>query len=223
MICTRPNHNGWLFDDLTFNNFGYGGDPNNVSRLFLQKGKIYTFNANFRRDANIFDYNLLANPLNPTNSNPYVPILNSPHEFLMTRRMTDLNLRLFPTSKGPIPGGVFAEQQSGHYIFELSPGYRSAADAADVLHQRQLLRRSFVSRDSPDKSQLRSVLYLLQGRHDGSARSRKQRRGIWSSDVHACQRDTRQSRFPIQYTGRISLRDSRCWPPVLQIRPATVT
>ena len=94
-----PNHNGGLFDDLTFNNFGYGGDPNNVSRLFLQKGKIYTFNANFRRDANIFDYNLLANPLNPTNSNPFVPVLNSPHEFLMTRRMTDLNLRLFPTSK----------------------------------------------------------------------------------------------------------------------------
>ena len=94
-----PNHTGRLFDDLTFGNFGYGGDPNNVSRLFLQKGKTYTFNANFRRDVNIFDYNLLANPLNPSNSNPNVPILDSPHEFLMTRRMSDLNLRLFPTSK----------------------------------------------------------------------------------------------------------------------------
>jgi hypothetical protein len=93
-----PNHTGTFFDDLTFNNFGYGGDPNNVSRLLLQKGKTYTFNANFRRDVNIFDYNLLANPLNPSNSNPNVPILSSPHEFLMTRRMYDTTLRLFPTA-----------------------------------------------------------------------------------------------------------------------------
>ena len=93
-----PDHKGVLFDDLTFNNFGYGGDPNNVTRLFLQKGKTYSFNANFHRDKNIFDYNLLANPLNPTNSSPFVPVVDSPHEFLMTRRMTDLNLRLFPTS-----------------------------------------------------------------------------------------------------------------------------
>ena len=93
-----PDHKGVLFDDLTFKNFGYGGDPNNVSRLFLQKGKTYSFNANFHRDVNIFDYNLLANPLNPTNSNPSVPVVDSPHEFLMTRRTTDMNLRLFPTS-----------------------------------------------------------------------------------------------------------------------------
>lgn len=94
-----PGHRGLLFDDLTFANFGYGGDPNNVSRLLLQKGKLYTFNANFRRDVNIFDYNLLASPLNPSNSNPTVAILDSPHEFLTTRRMTDLNLRLFPAGK----------------------------------------------------------------------------------------------------------------------------
>jgi hypothetical protein len=27
------DHNGFLFDNLTFSNFGYGGDPNDVSRL----------------------------------------------------------------------------------------------------------------------------------------------------------------------------------------------
>ena len=93
------SHTGLLFDDLTFNSFGYGGDPNDVSRLMMSKGKIYTFNADFRRDQNIFDYNLLANPLNPPTSNPNVPILQSPHEFLMTRRMSDVNLHLLPTSK----------------------------------------------------------------------------------------------------------------------------
>ena len=94
-----PDHKGFLFDDLTFSNFGYGGDPNNLSRVRAQKGKIYSFNGGFRRDQNIFDYDLFANPLNPTaagSSNPIVPILNSPHEFLMTRRMSDANLTLFP-------------------------------------------------------------------------------------------------------------------------------
>lgn len=91
-----PTHTGLLFDDLLFSNFGYGGDPNNVSRVRAQKGKIYSFNGSFRRDQNIFDYDLLTNPLNPPNSVPNVPILNSPHEFLMTRRMSDANLNIFP-------------------------------------------------------------------------------------------------------------------------------
>jgi hypothetical protein len=91
-----PDHKGFLFDDLNFSNFGYGGDPNNVSRLRAQKGKLYSLSGNFRRDQNIFDYNLFANPLNPPNSVPNVPILNSPHEFLLTRRMSDVNLNLFP-------------------------------------------------------------------------------------------------------------------------------
>jgi hypothetical protein len=91
-----PKHDGLLFDDLSLSNFGYGGDPNNLSRLNVQKGILYDFNANFRRDQNIFDYDLLANPLNPATSTPNVPILNTPHEFLLTRRMSDVNLNLFP-------------------------------------------------------------------------------------------------------------------------------
>ncbi len=94
-----PTHEGLLFDDLSFSNYGYGGDPNNVSHLRVLKGTLYNFNANFRRDQNIFDYDLLANPLNPTLSNPTVPILQSPHEFVMTRRMSDVNLSLLPLGK----------------------------------------------------------------------------------------------------------------------------
>jgi hypothetical protein len=94
-----PDHTGLLFDDLNMSNFGYGGDPSNVSRLRFSKGDAYSFGAVFRRDQNIFDYNLLANPLNPPTSNPNVPILNSPHEFLLTRRMTDTSLNLFPLAK----------------------------------------------------------------------------------------------------------------------------
>jgi opacity protein-like surface antigen len=93
-----PTHKGFLFDDLLFSNFGYGGDPNDFSRVRAQKGKVYSFNAAFRRDQNIFDYDLFANPLNPIASTPSIPIVNSPHEFLLVRRMSDANLNLFPVN-----------------------------------------------------------------------------------------------------------------------------
>src|SRR5205814_4457177 len=92
------DHTGFLFDDLTFSNFGYGGDPNNVTRLQIQKGTLYNFQGNFRRDKNFFDYDLLANPLNPLNSNPNRPVTTSPHLMQLTRRMSDFSLGLFPVA-----------------------------------------------------------------------------------------------------------------------------
>jgi len=94
----QTDHSGLLFDELTFSNFGYGGDPLGASHFRMSKGTIYSFFANFRRDQNIFDYNLFANPLNPPTSVPNIPILNSPHEFLLTRRMPDVSLILFNLS-----------------------------------------------------------------------------------------------------------------------------
>jgi len=92
------HHAGLLFDDLNFNNFGYGGDPNNVTRLQFSKGRWYDFDGLFRRDQNAFDYNLLANPLNPPTSTLVVSIFDSPHAAFLTHRMTDLNLRILPFS-----------------------------------------------------------------------------------------------------------------------------
>ena len=60
------DHHDALFDRLYFYNFGYGGDPNDVSRLRVSKNKTYDFDALFRRDENVSNYSLLANPLNPT-------------------------------------------------------------------------------------------------------------------------------------------------------------
>jgi len=99
------NHAGWLFDNLFFTNFGYGGDPNDVSRLRMYKNKWYNFSATFRRDRNFWDYNLLANPLNPATIPTNAPagftpiILNSPHSMQLTRRMSDINLTLLPQSR----------------------------------------------------------------------------------------------------------------------------
>ena len=93
------NHQGILFDNLTFSNFGYGGDPNDVSRLRIEKNKWYDFRALYRRDKDIWNYNLLANPLNPASFTPATPILNSPHALDLSRRMQDYDLTLFPQSR----------------------------------------------------------------------------------------------------------------------------
>jgi len=99
------NHQGLFFDRLYFSNFGYGGDPNNVSRLRMGKNKWYDFDASFRRDQNVWDYSLLANPLNPVSTFANAPagfnpiISNSPHLFNTRRRVGDYNLTLLPESK----------------------------------------------------------------------------------------------------------------------------
>src|ERR1700689_4743588 len=93
------DHNGLLFDDLSFSNFGYGGDPNDVTRLRIGKNKLYDFRVLFRRDKNFWDYNLLANPLNPSTSTPPLAITTSPHALDLVRRMQDYNLTLLPQSR----------------------------------------------------------------------------------------------------------------------------
>src|SRR5580704_12700947 len=93
------NHRGLLFDDLSFDNFGYGGDPNSVSRLRIDKNKWYDFRAMYRRDEYFFNYNLLANPLNPTTFPTPVAIANSPNALNYDRHMQDYDLLLLPESR----------------------------------------------------------------------------------------------------------------------------
>ena len=93
-------HQGLFFDNLSFTNFGYGGDPNDVSRLHIDKNKWYDFRAMFRRDKDFWNYNLLANPLNPAVSPiPNAAITNSPQALDLSRRMQDYDLTLFPQSR----------------------------------------------------------------------------------------------------------------------------
>jgi len=100
------NHQGGLFDRLYFSNFGYGGDPNNVSRLRISKNKWYNFDALFRRDENFWDYSLQANPLNPVTpafaNAPanFTPLIStSPHLLNTRRKLGDYSLLLLPQSR----------------------------------------------------------------------------------------------------------------------------
>jgi hypothetical protein len=93
------NHGGALFDSLSTYSFGYGGDPNNLTRLRVAKNTWYDFRVNFRRVKYPWNYNLQANPLNPASSVPTLPITNSPHALYLVRRMSDFNLTLLPQSR----------------------------------------------------------------------------------------------------------------------------
>ena len=93
------DHRGIFFDDLSFTNFGYGGDPNDVSRLHIDKNKWYDFRVMYRRDKNYWNYNLLANPLNPTSYGLPMPITSSPQALDLSRHMQDYDLTLLPQSR----------------------------------------------------------------------------------------------------------------------------
>jgi len=143
------NHQGLLFDNLHFSNFGYGGDPNDVSRLHIDKNKWYDFNVLFRRDKNFWDYNLFVNPLNPATpnpvgsettgcivsgpttahpgipaycSNPAISENNSPHALDLVRRMQDYDLKLFPQSRVSFRLGFSHDRDQGPGFFTTDSG-----------------------------------------------------------------------------------------------------
>jgi hypothetical protein len=115
-----------FFDHLSSNSFGYGGDPNSVSFLNMSKGRLYDFRGSFRRDRQYFDYDLLANPLIPPASDPYVPIVNSPHLYNTVRRMTDLNLTLAPLSPVTVRLGY-------NHTISQGPSYSTLHVGAEAL------------------------------------------------------------------------------------------
>jgi hypothetical protein len=98
-------------DDMKIFASGFGGDPNSFAKMDFSKGKYYEFSANFRRDRQYFDYDLLGNPgipsgysipigpsTAPTGSYAWPQVRQSPFTYNTVRRMTDTNLTLLPVS-----------------------------------------------------------------------------------------------------------------------------
>jgi hypothetical protein len=148
------DHNGLLFDNLSFSNFGYGGDPNDVTRLRVGKNKWYDFRLLFRRDKNFWDYNLFANPLNPASLNPpgslstgcfvgppttvfpqgapafcSTPAIAQNHSLNsldLVRRMQDYDLTLLPNSAIQFRLGYSRNRNEGPSLFTTDGGTISA-------------------------------------------------------------------------------------------------
>ena len=143
------NRQGLFFDDLNFSNFGYGGDPNDVSRLHVDKLKWYDFHLLFRRDKYFWDYNLWANPLNPAApnppgsqtsgcilsppssanpglpglcSNPAIAQTQSPQQLNLVRRMQDYDLTMLPQSKIGFRLGYSHNREEGPGFFTTDSG-----------------------------------------------------------------------------------------------------
>jgi hypothetical protein len=120
------DHQGLLFDNLYLNSFGWGGDPNNALRLRADKGKWYNLQGSFRRDQSFSDFDLLANPLNPSTSTPTIQAQNSPHLFDTVRRMSDVDLTLLPQSRVSFRLGFSHNNMTG-------PSYSSIHEGTDAL------------------------------------------------------------------------------------------
>ncbi|HTS35439.1 MAG TPA: hypothetical protein VMH04_07200 [Candidatus Solibacter sp.] len=147
------DHQGMLFDNLFLSSFGWGGDPENAMRMRMSKNKWYDFNASFRRDHNFFDYNDLANPLNPANQ--YVQVNDSPHLFDTVRRMYDYKLTLLPQSavrfrlsftRNNMEGPAFSSVHQGTDT-ELFQNTRTLLDGYQFGVDVKLLPRTNISYD----------------------------------------------------------------------------
>jgi len=161
------NHQGILFDNLTFSNFGYGGDPENVSRLRINKNKLYDFSLVFRRHKNFWDYNLLGNPLiqvpfataSPVSSNPAAfpafAVNNSPRSLYLVRRMQDYDLMLLPESRVRLRLGYSRDVNEGPSLnsfagttnFLLEQNFRMTTNAYHVGVDFRFLPRTTISYD----------------------------------------------------------------------------
>jgi hypothetical protein len=85
-----------IFDTLTFNSFGWGGDPEQAARMRVAKYRWYTFSGSYQHIQNYFDYDLFANPLNPPTGTPFVPVLTSPHAYYNRQNLYNFDIVVLP-------------------------------------------------------------------------------------------------------------------------------
>jgi hypothetical protein len=88
-----------VFDTLTLNSFGWGGDPEQALRLRMSKYRWYNFTGGYQHMQNYFDYNLLANPLNPPTGKPFLPILSSPHSYYNRQNLYNFGIVVLPLQR----------------------------------------------------------------------------------------------------------------------------
>lgn len=117
-----PGTRHTLVDSLTAFSSGWGGDPDNFSRMDFHKGNLYDFSGMFRRHREYFDYDLLGNPNIPSGQSipvsggsplPWSQVTQSPFLFNTVRRMTDTNVTLLPLSKVSFRAGYSQNIQQG--------------------------------------------------------------------------------------------------------------
>ena len=117
-----------IFDTLTLNSFGWGGDPEQAARLRISKYRWYNFSGSYQHMQNYFDYDLLANPLNPAASaSPFIPILTSPHSFYDRQNLYNFDLVVLPMHRISFRVGYNRNRITG-------PSFSSVHQGTDSLN-----------------------------------------------------------------------------------------
>jgi hypothetical protein len=117
-----------IFDTLTLSSFGWGGDPEQAARLRIAKYRWYNFSGSYQHMQNYFDYDLLANPLNPAPpaGNPAVPVLFSPHSYFDRQNLYNFDLVVLPMHKLSFRAGYNRNRIIG-------PAFNSQHEGTDAL------------------------------------------------------------------------------------------
>jgi hypothetical protein len=115
----------------------------------MSKYRLYNFDASFRRDQNYFDYNLFANPLNPTNVTPVVLVNNSPHAYYSGRHMYDFGFTLLPQHRFSLDLDYNRNHVTGPSL-QRSRGHGRTAFSAFGQHPRRIPYRRELAREPED-------------------------------------------------------------------------
>jgi hypothetical protein len=115
-----------VFDTLTMNSFGWGGDPEQAARLRIAKHGLYNFSGTYQHMQNYFNYDLLTNPLNPSvGASPFIPILSSPHSFYDRQNLYNFDLVVLPMHRLSFRVGYNRNRISGLAFSSVHQGTES--------------------------------------------------------------------------------------------------
>src|SRR6516225_4577843 len=128
-----------VFDTLTLSSFGWGGDPEQAARMRVAKYGWYNFSASYQHMQNYFDYDLLANPLNPSaGANPYIPILTSPHSYYNRPNLYNYDLVILPMHRISFRVDYNRNRISGPSSSSVHPGTESVNKKTTLSYTQSL-------------------------------------------------------------------------------------
>ena len=149
------------------NSFGWGGDPEQAARLRISKYGWYNFSGSYQHMQNYFDYDLLANPLNPSaGATPYIPILTSPHSYYNRQNLYNFDLVVLPMHRLSFRVGYNRNRITG-------PSFSSVHQGTDALNNnnwdttlKRLSLRRRLPRHQENDPELHPAASVLQRRTD---------------------------------------------------------
>ena len=155
-----------VFDTLTLNSFGWGGDPQQAARVRVSKYHWYTFSGSYQHMQNYFDYDLFANPLNPPTGSPPLPILNSPHGYYNRQNLYNFDLVVLPMHRVSFRVDYNRNRFDGPAFSSIHEGTEALLNESHGQHAEWISLWSRLPRHQENYSQLHATASVLRRRND---------------------------------------------------------